>query len=289
MTDCFAHHASAQKTAWAALADSSATLALTLAARARPLPKLNWRDALAEQVARACPLSLEQLTADPALVRGIIVRSQYFDQGVCHAGLRAGSLVLTLGAGLCTRRARLAGILDPAVGWFNVDLPEVIAVRQLCLPPVAGERNWAASLTQTGWLDAAGLCVDAPHALVLEGVLPYLSTDDARGLLVTIADYFVRYGLRGQILADFLHPAMVAPSEQGGVHLPVRGGAIDATELIAGHPGLHILAEHHPFAEFSAGHQQFSADFLAQHQRPPYTLVCLAVGLPEGKENDGLV
>lgn len=287
MSDCFPHIAAA-RTAWAALADSSATLALTLAARARPLPELGWRDPLAERVARACPLPLAQLTADPALVRGIIVRSQCFDRAVCEAGLRAGSQVLTLGAGLCTRRARLAGELDPTVGWFNVDLPAVMAVRQLCLPPVAGERNWAGSLTDAGWLDVAGLRADAPHLLVLEGVLPYMSADDTRALLAAIADHFVRHDLRGRLLADFLHPAMVAPSEQGGVRLPVRGGVIDATELIAGHPGLHVLAERHPFAEFSAGHRQFAADFLARHQRPPYTLVCLGLGLPEGRP-DGLV
>ncbi len=287
MTDCFTHLVSAQA-AWTALADSSATLALTLAARACPLPELNWQDPLAEQVARACPLPLAQLTADPALVRGIIVRSQCFDHAVRGANLRSGSQVVTLGAGLCTRRARLASMLAPEVDWFNVDFPEVIVVRQLCLPPVAGERNWAASLTEPGWLDAAGLCADAPHAFVLEGVLPYLSSDDARALLITIADYCVHNGLHGQILVDFLHPAMAMPSVQGGVNLPVRSGAMDATELIAGHPGLHVQAEYHPFAEFSAGHRQFAAGFTAQHMRPPYTLAHLAVG-PLEAHADGLV
>ena len=218
---------------------------------------------------------------DPALVRGIIVRSQCFDQAVRAADLRAGSQLLTLGAGLCTRRARLAAELDAAVGWFYVDLPAVMAVRRLCLPAQDGEHDWAGSLQDTRWLHAARLCADAPHVLVLEGVLPYLPADAVRALLATIAGHFVRHGLRGQLLADFLHPARAVPSVQGGVHLPVQSGACDAAELIAGCPGLRVLAEQHPFAEFSLGHRQFAEDFLARHQRPPYTLATLALGEPD--------
>ena len=280
MTDRFPSLVAA-RAAWSALADSSATLALTVAARACPVPELGWRDPQAEHVMRACPLSAAQLCADPALVRGIIVRSQCFDQAVRAADLRAGSQLLTLGAGLCTRRARLAAELDAAVGWFYVDLPAVMAVRRLCLPAQDGEHDWAGSLQDTRWLHAARLCADAPHVLVLEGVLPYLPADAVRALLAAIAGHFVRHGLRGQLLADFLHPAMAVPSVQGGVHLPVQSGACDAAELIAGCPGLRVLAEQHPFAEFSLGHRQFAEDFLARHQRPPYTLATLALGEPD--------
>lgn len=277
MSDSFPHLAAA-RAAWAALADSSATLALTVAARACPLPELGWRDLLAERVMRACPWPAAQLTADPALVRGVIVRSQCFDQAVRSAGLRAGSQVLTLGAGLCTRRARLAWALNPAVSWWYVDLPAVIAVRRLCLPPESAERDWAGALQDMDWLAAAKLSPDAPHVLVLEGVLPYLPADAVHALLAAIGEYFVRHGVRGQLLADFLHPAMAAPSVQGGVRLPVQSGARDAAELIAGCPGLRVLAELHPFAAFSEGHRQFADDFFARHQCPPYTLATLALG-----------
>ena len=82
--------------AWAALADSSATLALTLAARAvapTRLVDLNWHDPLAQRIAQACPLPLNELTQDDSLVRGIVLRSVLFDQCVLAAGLRAGNAI----------------------------------------------------------------------------------------------------------------------------------------------------------------------------------------------------
>lgn len=272
----------AARLAWAALADSSATLALTLAARASApgrLAGLDWQDVLAQRIARSCPLPLATLTQDDALVRGILLRSLLFDQLTLGAGLRADSCVVTLGAGLCTRRSRLHRRLDPAVRWFNVDLPPVAAVRELSMSAEEGGQLWAGSLLDVAhWLPVADCAAHAPHLLLLEGVLPYLPAEAIGALLKAIGDHFLRHHLSAWVVADFLHPAMAAPSAQGGVHLPVLSGFADAHALIAGHPGWAVLAQHHPFAEFSAGHAQFSADFALNHGQPPYTVACLTVG-----------
>ena len=268
--------------AWAALADSSATLALTLAARAvapTRLVDLNWHDPLAQRIAQACPLPLNELTQDDSLVRGIVLRSVLFDQCVLAAGLRAGSCVVTLGAGLCTRRSRLRARLDEKVRWVNVDLPPVAAVRELTISVEEGGDVWAGSvLDAQAWLTAVNLVEGAPHLLLLEGVLPYLSADEIRGLLDAIGAYFTRQHLFAWVVADFLHPAMAAPSAQGGLHLPVLSGFADAQALIAGRAEWSIQSQRHPFAEFSAGHAKFAADFVLNHGLPPYTVACLTVG-----------
>jgi O-methyltransferase involved in polyketide biosynthesis len=67
--------------------------------------------------------------------------------------------VLHLGCGLDTRVYRIDP--PPAVRWFDVDMPEVIALRQQLYPQRAGYQRIGSSITGPAWLDsvAAGLAL----------------------------------------------------------------------------------------------------------------------------------
>ncbi|MET9337849.1 class I SAM-dependent methyltransferase [Nonomuraea sp. NPDC003804] len=103
--------------------------------------------------------------------------------------------VLHLACGLDTRARRLA---RPAtVRWFDVDLPEVIELRERLLPPPGGDyTQLAASVTEQEWLERVP--ADRPAVAVFEGLAMYLREEDGRRLIERITGRFPS----GELLFD---------------------------------------------------------------------------------------
>jgi O-methyltransferase involved in polyketide biosynthesis len=102
--------------------------------------------------------------------------------------------VLHLGCGLDTRVYRV----DPApsVRWYDIDLPDVIELRQRLFPPRDGARPLAASLTDPRLLES--ISGDTPVLVIAEGLTPYLRAVDGLALLRRITEHFPR----GEMLFD---------------------------------------------------------------------------------------
>lgn len=69
---------------------------------------------------------------------------------------------------------------------YNIDLPDVIAIRNAVLPPMDRERNIAADLTNTAWLHI----IDTSHGTFLfaAGVFVYLEKEAVHQLVQTLTD-----------------------------------------------------------------------------------------------------
>lgn len=78
--------------------------------------------------------------------------------------------VLHLGCGLDSRILRVNPSSD--VAWFEVDFPDVIALRERVIAKRPGCRSIGASILDVDWL--ATTPRDRPTLVVAEGVLPYL-------------------------------------------------------------------------------------------------------------------
>ncbi len=104
------------------------------------------------------------------------------------------STVLNLGAGLDSRVYRI----DPAasVRWYDVDLPDVIGLRQRLYPGRPGYEMIASSVTDLRWLD--GIPGDRPVSVVAEGLMMYLPEKEGVALLDRITTQFPS----GQIVFD---------------------------------------------------------------------------------------
>lgn len=94
--------------------------------------------------------------------------------------------VLHLGCGLDSRVFRV----DPpsAVAWFEVDYPEVIALRRRLYPERAGCLLIGASVTDLGWL--ARIPTDRPTLVVAEGLFLYLPETALLELLRAVTTQF---------------------------------------------------------------------------------------------------
>lgn len=106
------------------------------------------------------------------------------------------AIVLYLGCGLDTRVMR---INPPAgVSWYDLDYPEVIALREQFFPKRDGYVMIAASVTTQEWLET--IPNDRPVMIVAEGLLEYLPEQDVQTLLNRLTSHFQH----GQIVFDVL-------------------------------------------------------------------------------------
>jgi len=121
----------------------------------------------------------------------VVVRTRFFDDHLREVTGRGVAQVVVLGAGLDTRAYRLAWPRGTRV--FELDLPEVLAFKRRVLAgrravprcdhrpvPVDLRADWAGPLT------GAGLRPHRSSLWLLEGLLIYLSADEATHLFATI-------------------------------------------------------------------------------------------------------
>lgn len=116
------------------------------------------------------------------------VRTRTVDD-VARAFVRRTSnpVVVTLGAGLCTRCLRLA---DPSVRWYDLDLPNVAALRRELLPDHDRRTVLAASVLDPRWMDEVGTGGGSSPLFVAEGLLMHLEPDDVHALIDRLAERF---------------------------------------------------------------------------------------------------
>jgi O-methyltransferase involved in polyketide biosynthesis len=266
-----------------ALDGVSATAWLTLAARARAdVGRDGFVDGLAQQIVAAWPGETALQACDAGFVRGVLLRTQWFDDSACQFfAAHPQGMAVTLGSGLCTRRSRLHRLRPPpeAIDWLNIDLPEVIAWRDQLVPCCPAERNCAASLLDGAWLDALAPPPGQPVIVMLEGVCPYLPQAPLEALLRRLATWFEQRRMAGRLVLDVVHPALARWSTRvAGIDLPVCSGFEEAAEIVRLHPSMRLLACEHPFANFSDGHRQLDTTFRAIHRQPPYAMACICLG-----------
>ncbi|MFC4591204.1 class I SAM-dependent methyltransferase [Sphaerisporangium corydalis] len=179
-----------------ALTPAQESLFLTLGGRALDsrLPHPFLGDAMADEILGRTGYDLSRFPAlasrlmdERTRVFDIAVRAKRLDEVVGGFVARhPGALVLDLGAGLDGRVFRV----DPPDGveWYDVDFPEIVALRRHLLPERAGAHHLAADLTDPHWLDAVP--ADRPTVIVADGLIGFLSQDDLVALLNRLTHHF---------------------------------------------------------------------------------------------------
>ncbi len=142
------------------------------------------------------------------------------------------AVVLHLGCGMDTRAFRL----DPpeSVRWFDVDQPDVIALRRKLYDDRDGYRMIGSSVTDEAWLDEVP--TDRPTLVVAEGLVMYLTEPEVRTLLQRLTD---RFG-GGELVFDTVSPLGPRLSKvlTKGI---TKWGIRDARELERWNPRLRFL------------------------------------------------
>jgi len=165
------------------------------------------------------------------------LRARHFDQWT-RAFLLANpySTVLHLGCGLDGRVYRVDP--GPAVRWYDVDLPEVIALRERLYPRRPGYHVIGTSVTDLAWLDM--IPRDTPVLVVAEGLVMYLPAVDGTALFHRVVELFPS----GEIVFDAYSGLMTRLVSRfaaiRAAHVDLVWGIGDPRDLEKQIPGLHL-------------------------------------------------
>lgn len=177
----------------------------------------------------------------------VALRARQFDLwAAAFLARHPDAVVVQLGCGLDSRSSRLdvpAGAL-----WFDVDLPEIAALRRKLFPERAGHRTIGASVTEGRWWEEVPW--DRPVLAIAEGLLMYLPEQEVRRLLERLTDRFAT----GELLFDGVAPWVVWISDrlprvygEFAMHWATR----DARELEKGNPRLRRVEEVVPLTQYA--------------------------------------
>jgi O-methyltransferase involved in polyketide biosynthesis len=120
-------------------------------------------------------------------VPSVTVRSGQFDIWTRQfLSLHRRAVVLHLGCGLDSRVFRVDP--GPDVEWYDLDYPEVIALREKLYPAREHYHLVSASATDPSWLLA--IEADRPALLLAEGLSMYLTEEEGVALLRRVVDRF---------------------------------------------------------------------------------------------------
>ncbi|MEU1985412.1 class I SAM-dependent methyltransferase [Nocardia sp. NPDC019395] len=169
--------------------EEKATMLATLYGRAidnrRENPILG--DQAAEDALAQIDYDFGSLGVDPDLARSVAARAKLIDGWAAEfLSEQPAATVLHLGCGLDTRYLRLA---PPAtVNWYDLDYPEVIALRREIFPERDSYRMIPSPVTEPGWLD--DIPAGRPGLIVAEGLTMYLQPEEGAALLRRLVAHF---------------------------------------------------------------------------------------------------
>lgn len=168
------------------------SLFLTLCGRALDYraPRSILGDSTADAIVRELGYPVEKQPHARTGMRDIALRAKKIDEIVGRFTARnPDAVVVDLGAGLDSRMIRLRGLSGvDGVDWYDVDLPDVIKLRNQVLTGPANAHAVAADVTDPRWLD--GIATDRPAVIVADGLLAFVPEDGFIGLLRRLVDHF---------------------------------------------------------------------------------------------------
>jgi O-methyltransferase involved in polyketide biosynthesis len=168
------------------LTEEKETLLITLFAKAGEshLSDSLLKDTFAAEAVQRIDYDFARFKVTHDLKVGLAMRAWTLDGWVrTFISANPDACVLHLGCGLDTRVFRVDP--PPRVRWFDVDYPEVVALRRRLYPDREGYALIGSSVVEAAWMDQ--LPTDRPTMIVAEGLLAYLRKEEVQQLFTALA------------------------------------------------------------------------------------------------------
>ena len=196
------------------------------------------RDRKAEELIGRLDYDFSLADRDAAMHSGVIARTIVLDRLVGDFLARhPGAVVVNIACGLDTRCYRLEGYSH----WYNLDLPETIAVRARLLP----EEGAISQIAMSAMDDWGGAVAerDRPVLVIIEGLTMYLSEADVQRMFRVIAGRFSE----ATVLVETMNPLVVRNFKEKsieGSRAKFTWGVKNGRALAALTPGFQYAEEH---------------------------------------------
>jgi len=186
---------SADRLSTGRLTGVSETLLIPLASRVLESknPDGAFHDAKGLEIADRIEFNLQQIAGDRLNMAGVAARTVILDREVGKLlEAHPRTLVINLGAGLCTRFFRLD---NQQVRWIDLDLPDVIELKQELLADSLEQSGGryqlkAGSAFDPAWPEQIQPNEDEQVLIIAEGLLMYFSEAEVKELLVRLTDAY---------------------------------------------------------------------------------------------------
>lgn len=157
-------------------------------------------DRKAEELIGRLDYDFSKAEKDSAMRSGVVARTVVLDSMVAAwLAKHPGAVVVNIACGLDTRCYRMAGYAH----WYNLDLPETMAVRAKLLPE-QGNISQIAMSAMDDWSSRIE-AQQAPVLVIIEGLTMYLRAGDVRRIFDVIATGFNR----ATVFVETMSPAFV--------------------------------------------------------------------------------
>ena len=169
------------------------TLVLPLWARAKDAvtddPILN--DTYARDIVARLDYDFTNIESEQTASHQLVwpVRAYNFDNSIREfLKHSSNAVVINIGAGLDTTFQRVD---NGSVQWVNIDLPDVVLLRQKLIPDSEHERTIAKSVFDFTWLSDINLLIkDRPTMFMAAGVLCYFEAREVKSIFCKLADSY---------------------------------------------------------------------------------------------------
>jgi O-methyltransferase involved in polyketide biosynthesis len=196
-------------------------------------------DRYAKQIVERIDYDWQKTSITARRAPSVTTRSAHFDAWTHKfLAVHPEAVVVHLGCGLDSRFFRVQP--GPGVEWYDVDYPEVAALRSQLYPVSDHYHVVAASVTDPVWL--ADIRADRPGLMIGEGLTMYLSEQEGVALLRRVVEHFSSgelqfdafnwLGIKSQVLNTVVRRS--GSTLRWAINRP--------DEIVAAVPGVRLLA-----------------------------------------------
>lgn len=195
-------------------------------------------DAKAEEIIEKLDCDFSLADKDTAMHSGVIARTIVLDRMTKEwLAAHPGAVVVNIACGLDTRCYRMSGYAH----WYNLDLPETMAVREKLLP----ESGTISQITMSAMEDWGSEISEqnVPVLIVIEGLTMYLSERNIQRIFTVISSRFSN----ATVFVETMNPTIVRHFKEKSIdasHARFTWGVKDGPALAALLPDFGFVEEH---------------------------------------------
>ena len=195
-------------------------------------------DAKAEEIIEKLDYDFSLADKDTAMHSGVIARTIVLDRMTKEwLASHPGAVVVNIACGLDTRCFRMSGNAH----WYNLDLPETMAVREKLLPESGTISQIAMSAMEDWGSEISEQNVQV--LIVIEGLTMYLNAKDVQQIFAVISSRFSQ----ATIFVETMNPMIVKRFKEKsieGSHAKFTWGIKNGKALAELLPGFRFMEEH---------------------------------------------
>ena len=195
-------------------------------------------NAKAEELIEKLDYDFSLADKDTAMHSGVIARTIVLDRMTKEwLASHPGAVVVNIACGLDTRCYRMSGYAH----WYNLDLPETMAVREKLLPEsgtisqiaMSAMEDWGSKISEQ----------NVPVLIVIEGLTMYLNAKDVQQIFAVISNRFPK----ATVFVETMNPMIVKRFKEKsieGSHAKFTWGVKNGVALAALLPDFRFVEEH---------------------------------------------